>query len=247
MSERLMQLRSRLEEMRRLAPCALCLALSMSLLACSEVTQTEPLPWLLVKKINHKQYGGDAAGSTQYAYYVKRFGFWWVKVDEVATGTAVALDANHAAISTAQGIKLLARGESSGTLACGSPRSAPTIVAEAGVIDCFDVVAGPAAAVASQMRWRRLSSTGEALVVEKVSVENPSRVFARAMVTFYDAGHQPYFVTMNADFAAAPECALVWIAGGELNSVPGPAELTRGQCSDAAPWSKVMKRKLRHV
>ena len=233
--------------MRSRASYALCFALALSLLACSEVTQTEPLPWLRVKKTQHKQFGGFAGGSSEYEYYVKRLGFWWVKVDEVATGNAVALDANHAAISTAQGLKLLARGESSGTLACGSPRSAPTIVAEAGVIDCFDVVAGPAAAVASQMRWRRLSSTGEALVVEKVTVENPSRVFARAMVTFYDAGHQPYFVTMNADFAAAPECALVWIAGGELRSVPGPAELTRGQCSDAAPWSKLVKRKLRHV
>ena len=232
---------------RSRASCALCLALSLSLLACSEVTQTEPLPWLRVKKIQQKQFGGLAGGSTEYEYYVKRLGFWWVKVDEVATGTAVALDASHAAISTVQGLKLLARGESSGTLACGSPRSASTIVAEAGVIDCFDVVAGPAAAVASQMRWRRLSGTGEALVVEKVSVENPGRIFARAMATFYDAGQQPYFVSMNADSAAAPECALVWIAGGELRSVPGPAELTRGQCSDAAPWSKLVKRKLRHA
>ena len=225
----------------------LCLAFCLSLVACSEVTQTEPLPWLRVKKTQHKQLGGPAGGSSEYAYYVKRLGFWWVKVDEVATGTAVALDANHAAISTAQGLKLIARGESNGTLACGSPRSASTVVAEAGVVDCFDVVAGPAAAAASQMRWRRLSSTGEALVVEKVTVENPSRIFARATATFYDAGHQPYFVSMNADAAAAPECALVWIAGGELRSVPGPAELTRGQCSDTASWSKLVKRKLRQV
>src|SRR5258706_12697016 len=91
-SERLMQLRSRLEEMRRLAPCALCLALSMSLLACSEVTQTEPLPWLLVKKINHKQYGGDAAGSPQKPHYVQRFAFCGGEVDGGARGPPVARD-----------------------------------------------------------------------------------------------------------------------------------------------------------
>src|SRR5258706_14286002 len=100
-SERLMQLRSRLEEMRRLAPCALCLALSMSLLACSEVTQTEPLPWLLVKKINHKQYGGDAAGSTPYPDYTKRFCLSGGKGDQGAQGTAGAPRPEHAPRSPA--------------------------------------------------------------------------------------------------------------------------------------------------
>src|SRR5260221_14512731 len=168
-----------------------------------------------------------------------------MKLSEAAAGPAVALDADTAAISTAGGLKLLARGEDRGTLACGSAQTGFSIVAAAGVVDCFAVVAGPAAAVASQIRWRRISGHGEALVVEKVSVESPQRLFARAMASFYDAGQQPYFVTMNADLAGPPECALVWIAGGETRSIAAPAELARGQCSDAQPWSKVMKRSLR--
>jgi len=198
-----------------------------------------------VKKTHHKQYGGFAGGSTSYDYYVKRLGFWWVKVDEVATGTAVPLDPDHAAISTSQGLKILARGEDHGTLACGSSRVGFSIVAQAGVIDCFDVVAGPAAAVATQIRWRRLSGRGDALVVEKVTVENPDRLFARAMASFYDNGHQPYFVTLNADYKASPDCAIVWIAGGETRSIPAPPGLSRGQCSDVGAWTKLVKRPLR--
>lgn len=224
---------------------AIFLTSCLGLAACTDVTQTDPLPWLRVKKTLHKGFGGWAGGSSEYAYYVKRFGFVWTKLDEVATGTAVALDVNTAAISTSQGLKLLSRGEDHGTLACGSANVGVAIVAPAGVIDCFDVIAGPAAAVASQIRWRRISAQGEALVVEKVSVESPNRLFARAMASFYDNGHQPYFVTMNADYAGAPECALVWIAGGETRSIPGPPDLSRGKCSDSTSWSGVVKRALR--
>jgi hypothetical protein len=67
------------------------------------------------------------------------------------------------------------------------------------------------------------------------------------MVTFYDAGHQPYFVTMKEKEYAAPECALVWTAGGEVYALPAPAGMTLTQCSDAQPWSKVTHRALRHV
>ena len=220
---------------------ASCLGLS----GCTEVTETQTLPWLKVKKTFHKPIGGLSGGTNEYEIYVKRFGFWWMKLDETAAGPAVALDANSAAISTAHGLKLLARGEEHGTLACGSARSAPAIVAEAGVVDCFDVVAGPAAAVATQIRWRRLSGRGDALVVEKVTVENPGRHFARAMVSFYDSGHQPYFVTLNADLAANSECALVWIAGGETRSIAAPPDLPRGKCADVGTWAGLVKRTLR--
>src|SRR5262249_5571391 len=99
----------------------------------------------------------------------------------------------------------------------------------------------------TQVRWRRISGNGEALAVEKITVENPDRLFVRAMASFYDAGHQPYFVTMNADYAKAPDCALVWIAGGEARSIAGPSNLTRGQCSDIRSWSGLVKRTLRQA
>ena len=228
-------------------PWLIAVAAALLVAACTQVTETEPLPWLRVKKIHYKQFGGWAGGSTEYRYYVKRFGFVWTKIDEIATGTAVALDADHAAIGTPRGLKILRRGDDHGILACGSERSAPSVVAAAGVIDCVDVVAGPAAAVASQIRWRRISSGGEALVVEKLTVESPGRVFLQPMVTFYDAGYQPYFVTMKEKDYGAPECALVWTAGGEAYALPAPAGMTLRQCSDAEPWSKVTRRPLRHV
>jgi hypothetical protein len=217
----------------------------LAVAACSEVTENQPLPWLKVKKTFHKPIGGLAGGTSEYQYYTKRLGFWWVKVDEEATGTVVALDANTAAISTAQGLKVLARGEERGTLACGSPRSAAAAVPQAGFVDCFDVIAG--AAAATQLRWRRVSAQGEALVVEKVTVENPGRLFARAMASFYDAGHQPYFVTLNADTAGPPECALVWIAGGEMRSIAAPPDLARAECSQLASWAPLVKRHLRNA
>jgi len=112
-------------------------------------------------------------------------------------------------------------------------------------VDCFDVIAGPAIAVASQIRWRRITGHGDPLVVEKVSVESPGRLFARAMASFYDSGHQPYFVTMNADLTGPPQCALIWMAGGEARSLSAPADLPRGQCSDVGPMSRLLKRALR--
>ena len=215
--------------------------------ACTNVAESEPLPWLRVKKVQYKELAGFGGGAAEYQYYVKRYGFLWLQLEEKATGIVVALDSNTAAISTAQGVKILKRGEDHGILACGSSRSSPSLVPAAGVIDCVDVVAGPASAVASQIRWRRISSAGEALVVEKLSVEAPGRVFLRPMVTFYDAGNQPYFVTMKAQDAAMPECALAWVAGGEVHTVPAPEGMTLGQCSEAEPWSKASRRTLRHV
>ena len=224
---------------------ALSLTAAIGICACTEVTESQPLPWLKVKKTFHKPIGGFGGGTSDFEYYTKRFGFWWVKVDETATGTAVALDANSAAVSTSQGLKILERGEEHGTLACGNSRSASSVVPQAGVVDCFDVVAGPASAVATQIRWRRISPRGEALVIEKVSVENPGRLFARAMASFYDAGQQPYFVTLNADLSGAPQCALVWIAGGEMRSIAAPENLARGRCSDVDAWVPIVKRTLR--
>lgn len=224
----------------------LALAAAFALSACTEVTEKEPTSWLRVKKIHHKPIGGFGEGSTEHQYYVKRYGFVWLKLEETATGLAVALDRDTAAISTPQGLKILRRGEDHGVLACGTSRSTPSIVAAAGLIDCVDVVAGPASAVASQLRWRRISSAGEALVVEKLSVEAPGRVFLRPTVTFYDAGHQAYFVTLKKD-AAQPECALLWVAGGEAHTIPAPEGMTLRQCSEAEPWSKAARRTLRHV
>jgi hypothetical protein len=225
----------------------LVLAMALAMLGgCSEVAENEPLPWLRVKKTQHKPIGGFGGGSDTYDYYVRRFGFVWVKLDEAATGEAIVLDPNTAVISTAQGLKILYRGEDQGALACGSQKSTPSVVAKAGVIDCIDVVAGPAERVASQIRWRRISGAGEALVVERLSAEEPDRVFLRPMVSFYDAGHQPYFVTLRAD-RTRPECALLWTAGGEVHSLRAPEGMTLGQCSDAIAWSRVVRRQLRNV
>ena len=68
---------------------------------------------------------------------------------------------------------------------------------------------------------------------------------ARAMASFYDAGQQPYFVTLNADLSGAPQCALVWIAGGEMRSIAAPENLARGRCSDVDAWVPIVKRTLR--
>ena len=226
---------------------ALALAAALVLAACTQVTETEPLPWLRMKKVQYKEMAGFGGGAAEYQYFVKRYGFWWVKLEEAGTGLVVALDPDTAAISTPQGLKILKRGEDHGILACGSSRSTPSIVAAAGVIDCVDVVAGPAAAVASQIRWRRISGAGEALVVERLSVEEPGRVFLRPMVTFYDAGHQPYFVTVKEQDAAAPDCALAWVAGGEVHRLPAPSGMTLAECSAAGAWSKATRRALRNV
>ena len=231
--------------MRRAA--SALLAASLLLAACTQVVESEPLPWLRVKKVHYKEIAGFGGGVAEYQYFVKRYGFLWLKLEEPGTGLAVALDSQTAAISTPQGVKILKRGEDHGILACGNSRSSPSIVAAAGVIDCVDVVAGPAAAVASQIRWRRISGAGDALVVEKLSVEAPGRVFLRPMVTFYDTGNQPYFVTLKERDSTAPECALAWVAGGQVHTVPAPEGMTLRQCSEAEPWSKATRRALRHV
>ena len=226
---------------------AAALLAALLVAACTSVIESEPLPWLRVKKVQYKEIAGFGGGAAEYQYFVKRYGFLWIKLEESATGLAVALDSQTAAISTPQGVKILKRGEDHGILACGNSRSAHSIVATAGVIDCVDVVSGPAAAVASQIRWRRISSAGDALVVERLSVEAPGRVFLRPMVTFYDTGNQAYFVTMKEKDSAAPECALAWVAGGEVHNVRAPEGMTLSQCSEAEPWSKATRRTLRHV
>jgi hypothetical protein len=216
-------------------------ALVGTLAGCGEVAESQPLPWLRVKKTQ----GGWTGNAEKYDYYVKRLGFAWVKLDEAATGQVIPLDPDTAAISTAQGVKLLYRGEDQGTLVCGSNRSAVSIVREAAVIDCIDTV-GAASANPSQIRWRRISVAGEALAVERLGTEAPDRIFARAAVSFYDPGHQPYFVTLRAD-PARPECALVWAAGDERRSLPAPEGMNAAQCADPGEWSKLLRRTLRRA
>lgn len=231
--------------MRRAASLLLAVILAALAGACSESTESDPLPWLRVKHTKHKQIGGLGGRADTYDYYVKRFGFVWTKLDEHATGPAIALGPDHAVLNTAQGMKILGRGDEHAALACGSQRSAASIVAQAGIVDCVDVVSGPAPAVPNVIRWRRISGAGEALVVERLAVEAPDRVFHRAMISFYDNGHQPYFVTRRAADPARPECALMWTAGGEQRTLAGPEGMTLRQCAEPSEWAKQLRRPLR--
>jgi len=88
---------------------ALLLAAAVGVGACTEVTESQPLPWLKVKKTFHKPIGGFAGGTSDFEYYTKRFGFWWVKVDETATGTSPATSRRYSAASSSFQIALMWR------------------------------------------------------------------------------------------------------------------------------------------
>ena len=190
----------------------------------------------MIKNTYYARIGSLRSGSTTTEYFVKSHGFWR-KLD-VYGGSATVLNPDAVAFFASGQMHVIHRGDVTSRPACPSGSLFATLTPDTRAIDCVDVLAGPASAVATKLRFRRIGTSVDKVVV----VEAPGRVFLVPAVEFYDDRERPYFVTTNAWPYAHPECAIVTL---DNTFIPGPREMSGRDCSEAPFWSAIVGRALR--
>ena len=213
---------------------------------CGSTQEAPVLPWLKVRTHTSSSFLAFAGPTRTTTYFVKVGGFWR-QIDDEGVGGAIVLTPKAVLYYDSGVPKLIHEGESAATEACGPPVVVATVPSGADVFDCVNVVAGPAAAVATSLRIRRMNAAGDMVRDQTIAVEGPGRVFVRPMVLFYDDSRTAHFVTMSDDTGAAAACALVTVGAEGPTVTPGPPDLSRGDCSEASAWSTVIGRRLEHV
>src|SRR5881397_3957715 len=213
---------------------------------CSTRAEETVLPWFKVRTTIHSPIlpSGGKTSTTEYFVKVR---WTWRQIDDAGVGGAIVLNPETVLYYHDGQPKLIHEGETASRLACGPPLSAASVPAGANTYDCVNVVAGPASAVATRLRIRRMSASGDALSDKTISVESPGRVFMRPMVTFYNEAGTAYFVTKNADYHLKPDCGLLAVNAGEPTFTTGPSDMSGRDCSEASAWMKVLGQKLQHV
>jgi hypothetical protein len=202
------------------------------------------LPWFKVRTSLSPKIGGFSDPSQTTEYFVK-LSVFWRQIDDAGVGGATILNAKTVAYFDNGEARMIHEGESAAIFVCGRGPAGASFPAGAEAVDCVDVLAGPASAVATTVRLRRISASRAVLNDKTIAVEGPGRVFLQPMVTFYDEGATAYLVTMNADFTVAPSCAIVAVDTGEVRFTAGSPAMRARDCSEASNWTPLLGRALR--
>lgn len=229
-------------------PCVFGLGLATLavITGCSRRVETSlVLPWFKIRSTVTDQVGAFAGPTRTTEFYVKRW--WWRQIDDAGVGGAVGLDPNTVLYYDHGHPRLIHQGETTATFACGTPEAAASVPTGADAFDCVEVLAGPARAVATRVRIHRIRAAGDVLFDKTIQVDGPGRVFLRPMVTFYDDERTAYLVTTREQDFTTPNCALVAVTAGDAVVTAGPPDISMRDCSEAAAWTKVLGRALRHV
>jgi hypothetical protein len=224
--------------MRKLAP--LVAAGSLLVVGCGEVKTEQLLPWFKIEATHYPSIGGLADARTVYASFVKRHGFW-TELENCDGGQVLNPDVVALSCSDgfSRGTALVRKGETVPRSACGSFASVSLILPSKDAIDCFDVLAGRAPVVPTQLGMRRVDLSGRELLSTTLSVDLPGRVFLGPIPRFYDDGGAPYFVTYADQSRDAPDCALLALENGALKTVASAPELRVAKCYEPRAWSQL--------
>src|SRR5882672_927031 len=131
--------------------------LFLALAACARVGKHQLLPWFMIKTTRYERIGSLRTGSTTTEYFVKSHGFWR-KLD-VYGGGATVLNPDAVAFYASGQMHVIRRGEVTSRPACPSGSLFATLTPNTHAIDCVDVLAGPASAVATRLRVRRIGTS----------------------------------------------------------------------------------------
>ena len=223
-------------------PAILIAALLGSLLvaACAKVKTEQLLPWFKIEATHRPSIGGLADATTVYASFVKRHGFWR-ELENCDGGQVLATDvvALYCSDGSHRGTALVREGETVPRPACGSFAPASLVIPSKDAVDCFDVRAGRAPVVPTQLGMRRVDLSGRELMRATLSVDLPGRVFLGPVPRFYGKGGAPYFVTYVDQSRVAPDCALLALENGVLIPVASAPELKLAKCYEPGAWSQL--------
>lgn len=166
-------------------------------------------------------------------------------------------------MSGREGARILRESDSATPLACGNKAAIPTVPPNRGFVDCVDHLAGPAPAVATALRVRRVDPAGELWSRHDFALEEPRRVFLSPAVSFYDEQGTPYLVTFRDPWmevaadgpgqrgSASPEqlenvrCEVLRVGQDSAEPVPAPPGHSLSDCSEPAFWGRVLGRTLK--
>jgi hypothetical protein len=223
---------------RRLA--RLVAAGSLLVVGCGEVKTEQLLPWFKIEATHHPSIGGLADARTVYASFVKRHGFW-TELENCDGGQVLNPDVVALSCSDGfhRGTALVRKGETVPRSACGSFASVSLILPGKDAVDCFDVRAGRAPVVPTQLGMRRVDLSGRELMSATLSVDLAGRVFLGPIPRFYDDGGAPYFVTYADQSRDAPDCALLALENGALKPVAAAPQLSVAKCYEPRAWSQL--------
>jgi hypothetical protein len=232
--------------MRRLGA---ALVVAFALLGCSSHVDRTVLPWLTARTTTSWSFGIFSGAAPRLSLHVKRYGVFWHELGDVGVGRPVVLDSETVVFWASGSARLVRHGDAESSAACPGPsfRGAPismTVPPSGGIYDCSTPIAGPAAAVVTAMRWRRLDPHGRVLQELTLDTEAPDVVFMRPSVAYYDATGIAYFVTVNRDWRASSGCTLLAAEPEGVRRVASRPGLTSAGCTDPAGWARVLGRAL---
>ncbi len=226
--------------MHKLATLVAALFGSLLVAGCAEVKTEQLLPWFKIEATHYPSIGGLAGARTVYASFVKRYGFWRELENchggQVLNPDVVALNCSD---GSHRGTALVRKGETVPRPACGSFAPASLILPSKDAVDCFDVRAGRATIVPTQLGMRRVDLSGRELMSATLSVELPGRVFVGPIPSFYGDGGAPYFITYVDQSRDAPDCALLALENGVLKPVASAPGLKLAKCYEPRAWSQL--------
>jgi hypothetical protein len=209
---------------------------------CTRADEQFVTSWFKVRTSPSPKIGDP---STITEYFVRRYGFFWRKIDDAAVRGATAINAKTVAYFDNDEARLIHQGEVEAIFVCGRGPAGVSFPTGAEAVDCVDALAGPTPAVATMLRFRRISASAVVTIEKTIAVEGPNRVFLQPMVTFYDEGATAYFATMRAGLNVTPNCALLAVGAGEVRSVAGSPTMELRDCSQADNWTPMVGRALR--
>jgi hypothetical protein len=221
-----------------------CLLAAVLCAGCSRIEEQQVTPWFKVRRSTSPQIGGFADSVTRTTYHVRRSG-GWRQIDDEGVGGATPINDTTVAYYHNGQARMIHEGDAEGVLTCGSVLHGATFLPGAGFVDCVTAVEGPASAVATTVRFRRIDAAGRVIHDRTIAEERPGRVFLQPRVTFYDETGKAYLVTMNEDFRVAPECTIVGIGDGALELRSGSPSMQARDCSESKSWSPIVGRRIR--
>src|SRR5215470_14414133 len=136
--------------------------LALPLLVSCSTEEARVLPWFKTKTTTTPRIGGLADRVSTTRYFVRIHGFW-KQVDDVGVGGAAALNPETVFYFYQGEARVIRKGEALSSRICGTTLAGASVPPGAPVVDCVNVMAGPARAVATQIRFRRMSAGGEVL------------------------------------------------------------------------------------
>ena len=237
------------------------LALALLVAGCGHTEDEQVLPWVKYRRVTGPGGTGMWAGSRHTEVLVRRWWGWSTVFDGTAApGKPIVLTPTAVLVGGTGGWKVLHESGATPQLACADRNAVPTVPPNGGFIDCADHLAGPARAIATSLRVRRVDPAGALVAQQEITTREPERVFLQPMVSFYDDQGTPYLVSFRDPWAqtsadgspqrgsATPEslkniaCELIRVAPGPAGRVSAPPGHTVADCSSAEVWSRALGR-----